>query len=152
MQMWSFGLLPNITRIFAKPYYPKHYPNTVVPAYSAAMHAKYEVMQLAILENPFNTRYFCWLDVGLFRDIAESNELFSLYLPPDLKNTSVGYQDVYGRDTMVTSVADIVRDNMVWVCGAFFIAEATAMFRWTQEYQVCSLKCVILYLHLAINK
>jgi len=145
MQMWSFGLLPNITRIFAKPGYPKHYPNTVVPAYSAAMHAKYEVMQLAILENPFNTRYFCWLDVGLFRNIADSSDSFSLYLPPDLKNNSVGYQRVYGRDTKAI-VEAIVRGNMVWVCGCFFIAEATAMFQWTQEYQVkCSLKCVILY-------
>ena len=68
-RMWSFGLVPRIARIFAQPGYPRHPPNTVVPSYSAAMHAKYEVMEAAVRHNPFSTKYFCWLDVGLFRDV-----------------------------------------------------------------------------------
>ena len=102
------------------------------------MHAKYEVMQLAIVENPFNTLYFCWLDIGLFRDISQSTSQFSLYLPPNYKNNSVAYQEVYGSRDTKTSVADIINNNMVWVCGCFFVAEATVMYRWTQEYKVCS--------------
>ena len=41
--MWSFQLVPSIAKIFSRPGYPFHTPNTVVPNYSAAMHAKYEV-------------------------------------------------------------------------------------------------------------
>lgn len=143
-QMWSFGLVPAISRIFANPSYPKHHPNTVVPNYSAAMHAKYEVMEAAVKENPFNTRYFCWLDVGLFRDIAgkSADGPFSLYLPPGFRNDSVSYQEVYGRNKQV-SVKDIVYMNMVWVCGCFFFAEANVMLKWTEEYKVCDFHCYV---------
>ena len=135
--MWSFGLVPKINQIFAKPGYPKHHPNTVVANYSAAMHAKYEVLQLAIEENPFNTRYFCWLDIGLFRDISNSKKQFSMHLPPNFKNDSVAYQQVYTLDPKA-SPQSIIYNNMVWVCGCFFVAEASVLYRWTLEYQVCS--------------
>ena len=135
--MWSFGLVPEITRIFEKPGYPKHLPNTVVPTYSAAMHAKYEVLQWAIKQNPFRTRYFCWLDIGLFRSLPPGSPSFAMYLPPNLTTNSVAYQEVYGRVTSA-KIEDIVKANMVWVCGCFFVAEATVMYRWTQEYKVYS--------------
>ena len=156
--MWSFGLVPEIARIFRKPGYPKHRPNTVVPNYSAAMHAKYEVMQSAIKENPFKTRYFCWLDIGLFRDLTDgdhdsiripnvpndslkfeqfSTDRFSIYLPPGLEPSSVAYQQVWDDRNKDASVEQIVYENMVWVCGCFFIAEASVMYRWTEEYKVC---------------
>ena len=61
-EMWSFSLVPRIAAIFNHTGYPKYFPNTVLPRYSAAMHAKYEVMLRATTENPFRTRYFCWLD------------------------------------------------------------------------------------------
>jgi hypothetical protein len=133
--MWSFGLVPEITHIFAMPGYPQHTPNTVVPTYSVAMHAKYEVMQMAIKENPFKTRYFCWLDIGLFRGLVDQQgELlpFTIYLPAGFRSYSVAYSEVYTRSTEAT-VKTIVYDNWVWVCGCFFIAKATVMYRWTEE-------------------
>jgi hypothetical protein len=139
--MWSFGLVPEIARIFAQPGYPQHLPNTVVPTYSAAMHAKYEVMQMAIKENPFKTRYFCWLDIGLFRDLVNEQNAppFSLYLPSGFRSDSVAYTEVgappYPRDPRAT-IKQIVYDNRVWVCGCFFIGEAKVMYRWTEEYKV----------------
>ena len=67
-QMWSFNLKQNISTIFADPNYPKHYPNTVIPDYCRAVHAKYEVMQKAVNDNAFETKYFAWIDV-VFSDI-----------------------------------------------------------------------------------
>jgi hypothetical protein len=137
--MWSFALVPEISRIFAKPGYPQHLPNTVVPTYSAAMHAKYEVMQWAIRENPFKTRYFCWLDIGLFRDMAEQegdSSPFSLHLPAGFRSDSVAYTEVWEPRNPAATVEQIVYNNMVWVCGCFFIAEASVMYRWTREYKV----------------
>ena len=61
--LWSFGLISNISKLFADPKYPKHHPNTVVPEYGIVMHAKYELMLKSLLNNPFKTKYFCWLDV-----------------------------------------------------------------------------------------
>jgi hypothetical protein len=136
--MWSFGLVPEIARIYAKPKYPRHHPNTVIPNYSAAMHAKYEVLRAAIEENPFRTRYFCWSDIGLFREIVnrrQKTRRFSLSLPHGFQSHSVAYQEYRPRDP-TASVRDIVYNNLIWVCGGFFIAEARVMYRWTEEYQV----------------
>lgn len=109
------------------------------------MHAKYEVMQAAIRENPFNTRYFCWLDIGLFREIADKSDdgRFSLYLPPGFLKDMVSYQEVGDRDK-TASIKDIVYNNKVWVCGCFFIAEAEVMSRWIQEYKVCGFSCCVI--------
>ena len=132
-------MVPEIARIYAKPGYPKHHPNTVVPEYPAAMHAKYELVQLTIRNNPFRTKYFCWQDIGLFRENEqEDSPRFSLTLPIGFQMDSVAYNEVYRRNSKA-SVKDIISRNMVWVCGCFFIGEATVMFRWTEEYKVsCS--------------
>ncbi|KAK2146349.1 hypothetical protein LSH36_615g01074 [Paralvinella palmiformis] len=66
--MWAFSLRANISRIFKKPGYPKHHPNTVIPDYSCATNAKYELIFNATNANWFCTRYFAWSDIGFFRN------------------------------------------------------------------------------------
>ena len=98
-EMWSFRLVPRIAAIFNQSGDPRHFPNIVEPRYSSAMHAKYEVMLRATTENHFRTRYFCWLDVGLFRDLIvedvddhvklTNRKQFSLALPPGFRNDSI---------------------------------------------------------------
>ncbi len=73
-QTWAFGLYPNISRLFQKPEYPKHHPNTMVPAYSCAVYAKYELTLRVVRLNPFNTKYFCWVDMGYFRHFVDSQK------------------------------------------------------------------------------
>ena len=136
--MWTFGLLPEVERIFAMPGYPKHYPNTVVPGYAVAVQAKYEVTQMSVLENPFKTKYFCWLDMGYFRDIASipaNHSMFSIYLPRGFQEDSVAYQEVYARKKEAT-IRDIFHKNIDWLAGGFFIAEAHTMYEWTREHKV----------------
>ena len=136
--MWSFRLVPSIAKIFSRPHYPFHTPNTVVPHYSAAMHAKYEVMRMAMRSNPFGTRYFCWLDVGLFRDLSDAGvngSRFALSLPPEFDVDSVAYTEVSGRDGNA-STQQIVSTNMHWVCGCFFVGRIDVLLRLVHEYKV----------------
>ena len=135
VSMWAFSLRSNIADIFSRPFYPKHHPNTVLPEYSCTMHAKYELMARVVNENPFNTRFFSWLDVGLFRDIsANQGPPFSLYIPPNFDRTKVAYSQVYRFEPNVKTAKQIVQGNYAWVCGCFFIATRDIMARWVRQY------------------
>jgi len=134
-QLWSFSLRHGIRNIFNQPGYPKHHPNTVIPEYSCVMHAKYEFMRIATEVNIFHTQYFAWLDIGLFRILAESNDLsfFEIWLPPNFNSSTVAYTEVYRRMTSLNS-KEVIYRNAVWVSGAFFIGEKSVMTKWTSEY------------------
>ena len=142
-ELWAFRLIPHIRKIFEKAFYPRHLPNTVVPAYSSAMHAKYELMLRTALNNPFETKYICWLDIGLFRDLATNDLLsnhtlvssnsFRLSLPAEFDPHSVAYTEVEQRIS-TENVREIIADNLVWVCGCYFIGRVDVMLRWTKEY------------------
>ena len=136
-EIWAFNnLYPKIKDIYSKPDYPKHPPNTVLPEYSCVMHAKYEFMLRAIYNNPFNTLYFAWLDVGLFRtevDREDTTEPFELYIPQNMDQYRVAYTKIYHRVPSLPT-RDIFFDNYVWVCGCFFVGRASIMIRWVTEY------------------
>ena len=134
-ELWSFGLFRRTKKIVSNPFYPKHHPNTEVAEYSIAMHAKYELMHKSVISNPFRTGYFCWLDVGYFRDIAEQENQphFSLRLPPSFDINSVAYTKIYSPDKFKTA-REIFYDNVLWVGGGFFIGEQTVMLNWAEEY------------------
>ena len=53
--LWSFTLKPYFQRIYNKPGYPQHYPNTVNAEHTSASHAKYELMQMSVQKNYFKT-------------------------------------------------------------------------------------------------
>lgn len=147
-ELWAFSLEDRISKIFKQPGYPQHHPNTVNPAYSMAMHAKYELMDIAIRENPFKTKYFCWLDIGLFRDLTSRapidnpakplSPLFRLELPFNFSTDSVAYTQVYPRNTKFT-LRQIIYNNEAWVCGCYFVGEGSVLMRWTQEYRNATL-------------
>ena len=132
-RLWSFGLRKRIAAIYAQPNYPKFHPNTVIPDYSCVMHAKYEFVQNATKSNPFRTRYFAWVDIGLFRDIVTESKPVKLHLPPNFDHSRIAYTEVHGRNTKM-SRRSIFHRNKVWVAGGYFIAEKSVMQRWTAEY------------------
>lgn len=127
-KMWSFGLVPEMTEIFNQPGYARHYPNTVIPNYTAVTHAKFEVLQMAVESNPFMTKYFCWLDIGYFRDLvsdpkAEASEVapkLFIYLPPHFDEETVAVNEVYPRDPGL-SAKDIIFGNNNWVLLQRFV-------------------------------
>ena len=107
------------------------------------MHAKYELLRNVTSENPFRTIYFCWLDIGLFRDISSGGNIsnptkgtgpkFSLYLPLGFQNDSIAYNQVNERDRNM-NIDTVVRTDTWWINGGFFIGDDGAMHRWTTEY------------------
>ena len=134
-KLWAFTLRDRIAAIFEQPGYPRFYPNTVVPEYSCVMHAKYELMHRVATENPFGSRHFAWLDIGLFRDIAldEQQPAFMMHLPPHFDETKVAYTEVKPRDVTLSDTY-IFRHSSNWLCGCFFLAQRSVMLRWADDY------------------
>ena len=108
---WAFRRKEKIKSIFAIKGYPKHYPNTVVPEYSCAMHAKYDVISRAASENYFHTSYFAWLDVGLFRDEVNNTKNFILGLPMKFNSTTIAVNRVYNVSTHWSTIT--------LICGVY---------------------------------
>ncbi len=134
--LWTFRLIPKVKELFGSLGYPKHYPNTVVPEYSCATNAKYEVMQWAAQQNVFNTRYLAWVDMGYFRDLVphlRENVSYHLYPPPDFNPNYVAYGRITNRNPTSTPKA-IVSHNMHWVCGGFFIGLPLTLEQWSWQY------------------
>ncbi len=130
--LWAFRIMPKIQEIFESPGYPHNPPGTTVPEYSCAMHAKYEVMLWAVQQNIFNTRYFAWLDIGLFRDL-KSSEPFHMYPPPDFDPKRVAYTEVNNRQTL-TTLDTVLHRRRPWICGAFFLGNPTVLRQWSWQY------------------
>ena len=134
-KLWSFTLRDNISRIYQTPDYPVHHPNTVIPEYACAMHAKYELMYQTLMLNPFRTKHFAWLDIGLFRDLNEAEtQFFQINPPPDFDENAIAYTDVWRAFRRNISDDIIFKANLVWVCGCFFIGKIDVMFQWVIEY------------------
>ncbi|GAB1600911.1 uncharacterized protein LOC115210986 [Argonauta hians] len=130
--LWSFNIKKNISDIFKQPGYPKYLPNTVVPGYSCAMHAKFELLNRVIRKNYFNTKYFMWLDIGLFRSLQDHSR-FKLNVPSDFDETKVAYSFVFDFKKDV-NYKDIIYHNMVWIGGACNLGKYDVLYRFTQEY------------------
>jgi hypothetical protein len=124
--LWSFGLRDKIGKIYSDRNYPKHLPNTVIP--------EYELMKNSIENNFFKTKYFCWLDIGYFRDISDSKETFTLFLPNGFNHSHIAYQQVY-KPNFSLKPREIFRRNLVWIGGGFFIGEKGFMLKWTDIYR-----------------
>ena len=141
--------LPRIRDILRDPPYPRYHPNTVVPEYGATMHAKFEVLERAIRANYFRSKYFAWIDVGVFRDVGESGVTaahttgaplplrpvaqFGLLLPPHFDERRVAFGQVFTPNFTLTP-EQVVAQNAVWVCGCMFAAERRVMLRFAAQY------------------
>ena len=151
----SFGLFrPRIDAVFRQSGYPRREPNTANADYSAAMHAKYELMRRTVVENPFASRFYCWLDLGLFRDLlpphsegenlvadvsnddADHETPIRLRLPVGFQENRIAYTEVSEPRSYpnALSIGDIVRHDYIWVCGCFFVGRADKMVTMSVEY------------------
>jgi len=136
-ELWSFQLEPRIAKIFAKPKYPKHHPNTVVPLYSCANHAKYDVVSLAIQSNYFNTKYFAWVDLGYWRDMGSelgAEYKFLLTLPPRFNHERVAFTEAFVF-VPYASTTQIFLTSWLSMAGGFFIGHGDKMLLLTENYR-----------------
>ena len=133
--LWAFSLVEPLKDLFQRVDYPKYHPNTVIAEYSCVMHAKYEFMLNSTIQNPFKTKYFSWVDIGIFRKLTDSKEFdpFSLSLPPNFQANQVAYGQANFRNALQNAYT-IFKRNMTWVCGCFFIARIDVMEKWVRVY------------------
>lgn len=132
--LWAFKIENTIRKIYEAPCYPKFHPNTVLASYSCVMHAKYDLMRMAVEKNYFRTKYFSWVDVGYFRDEPEGSSPFSLGLPKDFNEERVAYTEVYSRQSQM-NCKEIVFKNLVWVGGGYFVGRGDVILTWVTQYQ-----------------
>ena len=130
---WGFNLRESISDIFSNPNYPKHTPNTMIPNYSCAMHAKFDVMLKSVNDNKFQTKYFAWIDVGYYRELVSYiNKPFKIYLPPCFDDSRVSYSEMYTPQER--TLKQIIVNQDVWVAGGLFFAERIVMRKWVEDY------------------
>ncbi|BFZ02972.1 hypothetical protein BsWGS_06011 [Bradybaena similaris] len=135
-ELSSFRHLETIRHIYARPSYPKHYPNTVYAEYSCTMHAKYDVLENACNANYFETPYFAWVDVGLFRNLDGTDyPLFKLIPPEKFHPERIGFSQAWPHDP-AHSPEDSMHNKMVWVSGSMVLATKEDMLNFTRDYKI----------------
>ena len=109
--------------------------------YCVTMHSKYEVMDIVISHNFFKTRYFAWIDVGLFRGLSlppQSTDgsrvlnVFHLIPPADFDIQRVAYDAPY--EFVERSPKEILERGLDWIAGGFFLGEWSVLSRWLRQY------------------
>ena len=133
--LWAFKLAPAIAKVYALENYPKFYPNTATPAYTCAVHSKYDLMHRAVTENHFNTQYFTFVDIGYFRAIAhQDSPKFHLSLPMNFNPSKVTYLEIHPRKDNWVTVEDVFIQKIDWVAGGYWVAEKVTMMLWCEQY------------------
>jgi hypothetical protein len=129
-----FRKVDEIKSVYAQPGYPKYYPNTVNPEYTAAQHAKFTLVAETYRRKLFTTRYYAWIDVGYFRDIANVKEYYVMVVPPYMDPTRIAYNFVE-RHERTTDPITVFRENLVWVGGGIFIGLGEVIDTFERFYQ-----------------
>ena len=119
----SFRHLSRINRIYSDTNYPKYFPNTVSSEYTCVMHAKYDILENACINNYFNTPYISWVDIGLFRHLDGTYfRDFQLVPPKYFDDSAVGFSLVWPRSNKIP-VEKIMKKNLVWIAGGTVLAK-----------------------------
>ena len=109
--------------------------------YCDTMHSKYEVMDILVTQNFFKTRYFAWIDVGLFRhlslpprstDGSRVLNIFYLIPPTDFDTQRISYNAPYNFRQIAPK--EIMENGEDWLCGCFFLGTGDVLSRWLRQY------------------
>jgi len=136
-ELWSFKLETRIAKVYSNPLYPKHHPNTVVPLYPCATHAKYDVMSLAVQSNFFNSDYFAWVDMGYWRDMYPelgASYKFGVSLPPQFDSEMVAYTEAFACRPDL-SIENIYKKSYTSLTGGLFIGHGDQLLQLAEEYR-----------------
>lgn len=131
---WAFKNMPRIEKIFNSKDYPKHYPNTVVPAYACAQHAKFDVVERAATRNVFNTKYYMWLDIGYFRN-RQTQKLFYLAKPKGFVHSKIAMNLIKFRLSLTKHPEEIMKKNLVLVGGGLVFGEREYMIKFAAQFR-----------------
>ncbi|XP_071104278.1 uncharacterized protein [Haliotis cracherodii] len=132
--LWSFDIMKRINQIYKQKNYPRHYPNTVKPAYSSAQHAKFELLADTLKHKFFKTEFYCWLDIGYFRDVFTRKDPFVLIAPPDLNSSLVAVTEI-AEPEMNLDFINIVYNNKVWIGGGMYVGTPDVLLQLEKDYK-----------------
>lgn len=133
-ELWPFQLINQIKSVLDQPGYPKYYPNTEIPGYSAAQHSKYAIVAETIRKGVFANPYFAWLDIGYFRDIMGRNVDFTLDIPPGFDPGKISVNRLEDLSMNIDPFT-IFKKNIVWVGGGIFLGKGEVLLQFEQLYQ-----------------
>lgn len=134
-ELWTFHLQPQYQRVYEKPGYPLHYPNTANADHTAASHSKYELLRRAVKKNRFHTPFLAWLDSGYFRNLDGTNfDLFKIVPPGTFNTDMVSMTQAYPHDPNIPA-KEVIAHNLVWVSGEMLLGTGETLLNFTQLYR-----------------
>ena len=128
---WAFQNERKIKTIISIKNYPKFVPNTINSAYICSQHAKYDVITRATRLNPYNTKYFAWIDLGYFRNRTTKHRFC---LPQNFNKTRIAVNQVF-EGNMSTQPDRIFKENLVWVGGGLFLGQKTVITQYAEQFR-----------------
>lgn len=137
--VWAFQQREKIAGIYAAGY-PKHWPNTVYPDYTCVTHAKFDFVKDAADKNYFPSQYTVWMDAGYLREKADeaanvtSRTYYVMEPPSDFDPTRVMCGQIY-QPHFNTPWKEILRGNINWVGGGFFLGRPPLMLKFVEQYR-----------------
>lgn len=134
-ELWTFHIKPQIAKLYSKPGYPKHYPNTYIPDYTCMTHSKLTLVAKAINSKLLASDYYSWIDLGYFRDISSRKKYFYLEVPSDFDNSKVGVTQVYNVPLKKISAKSIILGNKNWIGGGLFLGKPDVLKKFESQYK-----------------
>lgn len=138
-EMGTFRLYETITRdVLSRVSYVYNGWNTRLPEYCLTMHAKYELVAMAVRLDLFRTPFLAWSDVGIFRflNLTPTSSPFRISLrpPAGFDGARVGYTLAQQR-SWKESAFQVVFNGLDWLAGGFFIGRREVLARWVAQYR-----------------
>ena len=129
--LWGFDFLQHIAKILGKQEHSKNVNKP--PDYLSVLHSKYDFVGTAMKYNHFKTKYYCWMDMDLFRDVMNKTEKsFSLAIPENFEQDKIAYSEEFPKQNK--SITEIFRDNKSWISGSLFFGRASIMKSMVKQY------------------
>ncbi|XP_076071112.1 protein HtrL-like [Mytilus galloprovincialis] len=127
--LWAFSLLPRIKEIYDQ----KGYPNPGIPAYSSAMHAKYELVEKVINENILSTSYLAWIDIGYLR--SNTSDSFVIKPLTSMKDGHISFSQVDFFKPRLT-LKKIMYQSRFYIAGGLFIGKPEYLSVFIEDYKL----------------
>ena len=130
-ELWSFQIMPAIDIIHQEMGSQK----TVYTESQCASHAKYEVLERTVKDNPFGTHFFAWISADYFEGLDKTNvEIFKLIPPKTFSEEMVAMTQLFPHDPHV-SATEVIDRKLVWVSGKMLLGMRNSSLKFTAHYK-----------------
>lgn len=131
--LWAFQLKQRIEEIYNQIGYKKYYPDVVIPAYTCAMNAKYELIERVITEKISTALFLAWIDIGYFRN--KEPGFIKMTPTRSIKDDHISFSQVNFFNDHLTPF-QIVYQSRFYIAGGFFIGRPQYLMLFAQDYRL----------------